>query len=302
MTPKNEIISCPICSGSTSEHVKIKGNINFQTDKKVYRLSICHNCQHIFRTNYLDKEIYSKDYYAYHASSSPISRLASFLFIRAKNFPANVLWGLFQNSTRYLNCPFLEKRNVLDFGGGDGFALDLYRQTSCNTYNIEIDERVIQQNREKGHHAYKRPEQIKEKLDFIRANQVLEHVSDPQRVVNGLFPLLKKGGRVLIGIPNIRSASYLIFKGNFDQMSLPDHHHFFSEKSIRLLLKQFRKIEIYYPPHKYGIFTNLYTILEKKNVFRNSILAVILQVISLPINILTIPFKRTHLINIVATK
>ena len=196
----------------------------------------------------------------------------------------------------------MKKINILDFGGGDGFALDLYQQTSCVTYNIEIDERVIQQNRKKGHHAYKSLRQMKKGLDFIRANQVLEHVRDPLSVVNNLYPLLKKGGRILIGIPNIGSLSYIIFKGNFDQMSLPDHQHFFSEKSIRLLLSRFKKIEIIYPPHKYGVLTNLYTILEKKKICRNSFLAVMLQVLSFPINILSIPLKRTHLINIMATK
>ena len=37
----------------------------------------------------------------------------------------SLIWQFFQNFTRYQNCPYWENGNVLDVGGGDGFAAGL---------------------------------------------------------------------------------------------------------------------------------------------------------------------------------
>jgi 2-polyprenyl-3-methyl-5-hydroxy-6-metoxy-1,4-benzoquinol methylase len=294
-------MNCPICSNKIKHFCNILGNLSLPSDENTYELKECINCGHIFRTNHLNLDIYDEDYYSYKEDEGLLVKIATYLFLNQNILLLKPLWIFFQAFTRYQNVPFLRNKKVLDIGGGNGFVLNLYQYAGNETYNIEMLDWVIDASRKNGHNTFKNLSELQGiQFDFIRVNQVLEHLSNPVEVVEHCYKLLKPGGKMIIGIPNIRSISFSLFRDNFDQLSFPDHIHFFSEESLKLLLNNFTKIKIKYPLNRYNLLTNMYNILIVKYGFpKNSVISGIMSILGLPINIISSSLKRSHFIDIV---
>ena len=71
-----------------------------------------------------------------------------------------------------------------------------------------------------------------ESFDVITMWHVLEHVSDLQWQVNQLNRLLKKGGRLVIALPNFRSYDAQYYKDKWAAYDVPRHLNHFSQDSI----------------------------------------------------------------------
>ena len=71
-----------------------------------------------------------------------------------------------------------------------------------------------------------------ESFDVITMWHVLEHVSDLQWQVNQLNRLLKKGGRLVIALPNFRSYDAQYYKDKWAAYDVPRHLNHFSQDPI----------------------------------------------------------------------
>lgn len=71
-----------------------------------------------------------------------------------------------------------------------------------------------------------------ESFDVITMWHVLEHVSDLQWQVNQLNRLLKKGGRLVVALPNFRSYDAQYYKDKWAAYDVPRHLNHFSQDSI----------------------------------------------------------------------
>ncbi|MEK6757842.1 MAG: class I SAM-dependent methyltransferase, partial [Nanoarchaeota archaeon] len=95
----------------------------------------------------------------------------------------------------------------------------------------------------------------KNSFDVVRYSHVLEHVLSPKKELQRVRGFLKKGGKVLIIVPNIDSIFFKIFKGYWYPLEAPRHFYQFSPKTLtRLLLESgFHNIKIKYsqPPHTF---------------------------------------------------
>ena len=294
-------MKCPICNGKSIKYKEIHGNINIPDDSNIYILSKCITCAHIHRINYLSANIYFDNYYAYNADKLNHENLLLELFTKSStSIFYKLLWDIIQNMTRFQNMPYITNGKVLDIGGGDGFALNLYKKLSNKTYNVEINKYAIEKSKKNGHKSFSTLEKLpKIKFDLIRINQVLEHLADPKDTILFCKNNLADNGKIIIGIPNINASAFNIFGHNFDQLSLPDHIHFFSEQSIKILLKDFAKVKISYPMHKYGIVTNFYNLLViRKWLPFNKFLLFLAIIFGVVVNIPSKLVKKTHFINI----
>jgi len=302
-----DCMTCPICAGDGAFYRNVTGNINVPLDRSVYELYRCAVCSHVWRTNLLDKDIYDERYYAYTASRNDLFDSIKLFFARQDNFFGKPIWKGIEGWTRYQNCPLVKNGRVLDVGGGDGFVLDLYKSVGNKTCNTEILDFVVEASRKRGHLTYKSfdlSEITGAKFDLIRMNQVLEHVrQDPKILIKNCHRLLRRGGKMIIGIPNINSLSFLLYGSKFDQLSFPDHVHFFSEISLKVLLKDFERISITYPIHKYTCATNFFHICAHRfSVFDNKLLGLVFLIFSFPIGLLESLFRRTHFITCICVK
>ena len=105
-----------------------------------------------------------------------------------------------------------------------------------------------------------------EKYDVVVSYHVIEHILDPHLFLKRLIMLVKPGGILIIGTPNIGCISAKIFKGNFRMLSDDSHLSFFSDKTLQKLLEKnnFTIIKKEYPYFKTDYF-NLKNIIRMIN-------------------------------------
>lgn len=108
-----------------------------------------------------------------------------------------------------------------------GVAERLYRQVVVGDLDDLYVEEVFETN----------------SFDYIIAGDVLEHLKDPWRVLEGLVKLLKPDGRIILSIPNIQHIDvfiHLYFKGVWphNDRGLFDKTHlrFFTLKTMKELV------------------------------------------------------------------
>jgi 2-polyprenyl-3-methyl-5-hydroxy-6-metoxy-1,4-benzoquinol methylase len=111
-----------------------------------------------------------------------------------------------------------------------------------------------------------------EKFDVIIMNHVLEHTENPVQMLASAFKLLKQGGKILVGVPNINAAGALLPGWVSYQ---PYHLSYFSKKTIsRVFLKTgFEIISIETRESFSGWFLAIVrTLLKSKSTQTNAVL------------------------------
>lgn len=134
-----------------------------------------------------------------------------------------------------------EQVKLLDIGCGRGFFLDEARKLGWNVYGIDYSENVIDYAIKKLNLDVERTDMFnyhtKELYDVVSLNQVIEHVSDPDKIIKKCFKLLKKGGILYIATPNIGSISAKVLGSDFDHLIPPEHLGYFDKNLLIRSLK-----------------------------------------------------------------
>ena len=68
-------------------------------------------------------------------------------------------------------------------------------------------------------------------FDVILFYHVIEHLENPQNELKILYELLKRGGILIVGTPNVSSLAAKIFQGNF-RLFGPGHLCLFTPKNL----------------------------------------------------------------------
>jgi len=108
-------------------------------------------------------------------------------------------------------------KKVLDLGCGTGYGSFLIYQNHNEVVGIDISQKAINYAKKK----YKGPTYLicsaenlpfnNEVFDAVIAFEIIEHVSDPQKVINEIKRVLKNDGQLFISSPNLKNF-YTIFK------------------------------------------------------------------------------------------
>ena len=138
---------------------------------------------------------------------------------------------------------FIKTGKILDIGCGRGLFLDVMRRGGWDTLGTEF-------NGETASYAMKtyglkifpgdiaRHKLPTESIDVININQVLEHLKNPNKVIQESYRLLKKGGMLIISVPNLRSPQFAIGKKKWFLLDLPFHLFHFTEEGLCKLLSK----------------------------------------------------------------
>ncbi|MFQ3675927.1 MAG: class I SAM-dependent methyltransferase [Endomicrobiia bacterium] len=116
---------------------------------------------------------------------------------------------------------------VLEIGCAEGhFLHKLKTEKKCDCYGLEINNKAFNIAQEKEIKVYKTPinlfaQEHKEEFDVICSFQVLEHISNVKEFLNDQIACLKKGGILIISVPN--NNSFIKYDA-YNSLNKPPHH------------------------------------------------------------------------------
>lgn len=140
-----------------------------------------------------------------------------------------------------------EGDDVLEVGSGFGYFLQKLEELKINAEGIELNNHAVEFCRNKGLNvsgiligdlAKTHPE----KYDVVCSFQVLEHVFEAHNFIQSQIDALKKGGKLIIGVPN--NNPYLFISDKFHTLNLPPHHAGLWNKKSLYSLERLFKLEV----------------------------------------------------------
>ncbi|MBF0299305.1 MAG: class I SAM-dependent methyltransferase [Oligoflexia bacterium] len=207
----------------------------FQGTQGIYSYSQCLDCKLIQLTE--DPNDMAALYYHY-----SINKTKSFFydFIRAVLI-----------APKY---PQLNGRGVLlDIGPGDGWYMTSLQKKGWDCYGVELSEEMACKIRQQAKLNIFSIENINQQkfhsfFDVITFNFSFEHLTNPLDMLDAAQILLRKGGQIIITIPNIESLSFKFFVKNWFDLDPPRHITFFTKTMLAdiLIQKNFKIKSIVY--------------------------------------------------------
>ena len=179
---------------------------------------------------------------------------------------AIIVFKIFPFTYRRL-LPYVSNGKILDFGFGDGSYLCRMKNLSWESWGVEIDKKIIEKMKKKSIFAFSdlwNPKIPENYFDWVTTYHSFEHLYDPKSVIKRISEILKRGGKIYIGVPNFNSLARKIFKSYWYNLSVPIHLHFFTKDSITnfLINDGFADIKIYYRSSTQGILGSIQHIIN----------------------------------------
>lgn len=138
--------------------------------------------------------------------------------------------------------------SMIDLGAGDGDWLAAWPEVR-RRYATEMQPTMIRRMNERGISTAPALESFAGKsFELISAFDFLEHVEDPNQLLQRMHDRLVDGGAIAIGVPDMGKWVARLF-GTRYYLYCPMHYSYFTEKSLRWLLsKYFPQVEVFPSP------------------------------------------------------
>lgn len=224
---------CPWCdSEKTQMHLWVK---DLFLTKENFEIHECLQCGLLFtkprpQPNEIGKYYQSEEYYSHHENKKGFIPK---LYEKVKSVN---LKNKYNMATKGKGVG-----KMLDIGCGVGDFLHVMEQNGWECVGIEPSEdaKAIAHKRVKGNVLA--PKQIEElpneSFDLITMWHVLEHVDDLKGEIRHLERMLKPGGRLVLALPNFKSADAQYYKDYWAAYDVPRHLNHFCKESIRNIFK-----------------------------------------------------------------
>jgi|TARA_B100000959_G_C14914191_1_gene596548 SAM-dependent methyltransferase len=240
-------------------------NNNNKFKKKFEILTQCMDCKHIFADLNLDhtkiKQVYSNDYFFgneyinYINDRKQIEKNASNRIKIIKKHTKNII-----------------NKNLYEVGCAYGFFLNSIKTYFNKVSGIDINEEAVNYAKnilkldvEEGDLISKKNIDIKNYNIFCMFD-VIEHLANPDNYIKNIASKSKGETFLYITTGDIDSLNAKIRGKNWRLIHPPSHVHYFSKKTIKLILEKngFKVISIQYC----GYYRNFLTILSKINFIK----------------------------------
>jgi SAM-dependent methyltransferase len=160
-------------------------------------------------------------------------------------FLSPVLKLFFLNHATFGNAerfpPYVPDGKALDIGCGSGLFLSVLRQFGWSVQGVELSSAAAQFAKEKLGINVFAGELVDARFapnsfDFVSLNHSLEHLPEPLELLREVRRILKPGGRLYVGVPNVASVSRRISKEYWLHWDVPRHLFGFSPQTLERIL------------------------------------------------------------------
>ncbi len=307
-----EIKNCEFCSKNKFEFLFYAKDKHHNIPGK-FKIVKCKSCGLIFiNPQPQGKELerhYPKSYYSF---SKITKRRKSKLRVLLYNVYFNphkgnyLLKFLFLPLKFYLRGTIISKsKKLLDVGCGSGQFLYEMKQLGLEVYGVEPGN-FDKKNAKKLDLNIKNTDLIKAKypsnyFDIITINQVLEHINNPIENLQEIKRIMKKGGILIIGVPNHNCLAHWLFRKNWYALDVPRHLFDYSDKILMDKLKrggfQIEKIRYNSRPNQFSI-----SLIYALNARKNEIILTLLDILFLPLTYIVNLLKISDQVEIYCRK
>jgi len=175
------------------------------------------------------KGLYPQSYYAYQG------------FTEKPSIAHKVLSAVLQLG-RTGDPTFDKPGRMLDIGCGTGECLAKWNARGWETHGVEISEAAACLGQQQGLdvfagtlHEAKFPD---EHFDYVRMNHSLEHIDNPNEVLDEIHRIIKPTGKLFIGVPNIDGLYSKLFKRYWWYLCAPVHPFNYSIGTLTQMLQK----------------------------------------------------------------
>ena len=168
-----------------------------------------------------------------------------------------------------------KKGKILDIGFGRPIDLEIFQDHGWSSYGTNVVPHVIQVAKKKKLNAFlgeiTDAPYSANYFDVITMWHVLEHLHKPELYIKKAHHLLKKGGLLIIEVPNMKSPVARFFGCNWFELDLPNHIYQFTPKALTLLLNNngFKVEEVTFLSFEQSPFSISQSILNSLKFRRN---------------------------------
>jgi 2-polyprenyl-3-methyl-5-hydroxy-6-metoxy-1,4-benzoquinol methylase len=137
----------------------------------------------------------------------------------------------------------VQQGKLLDVGCSNGQQILIFKELGWELYGVELSEDAAAIARSSGITTYTGTfDEVELDMpayfDTIRMWHSLEHLPDVRAGLTKVNYLLRPGGTLILGLPNIASINSKIFRSKWSALEVPRHLSHFSPKTITKLLEQ----------------------------------------------------------------
>jgi 2-polyprenyl-3-methyl-5-hydroxy-6-metoxy-1,4-benzoquinol methylase len=159
-------------------------------------------------------------------------------------------------------APFvLPGAKLLEVGSSIGMFLEQATARGWDITGVEINQSLVEHTRKtlnaKVVQGFVEEVSLPEKVDMAVMWEVLEHLTEPVKVLNKLAQLMGPRGRVGLTLPNYDGIEYSACGSDHEMVEAPGHLNYWTPRTIERMLKEsgFKLIELQTP----GVldFTNI---------------------------------------------
>ncbi|WP_192822574.1 class I SAM-dependent methyltransferase [Rufibacter sp. LB8] len=229
---------CPICSKTEFK------NFLVVQDKSVSQESFvivqCTNCQLKFTNPRPPEEsigpYYASEEYISHSDTSKGLLNKTYRLVRSMAVKTKV----------ELVNRLAAKGRILDYGCGVGYFLQACQKQGWAVEGVEPNDQARQQTEEKiGKPLYNGAVETlpTETFEVVTMWHVLEHIHQINETLKALVNATKKGGHLVIAVPNADSYDAKKYGADWAAYDVPRHLYHFNKASMQKLLKK-HKLEL----------------------------------------------------------
>ena len=230
MKKNNESSECLICnSDKQTTYLKVPNRFNF---KETFQLVRCEDCNFVFLSPRPDQSeivVYyeDEDYQPHQQKAASVAgKIYQWIRIRNNRYKRKTIEKL------------VSKGSILDYGCGTGEFLQEMKLAGWESWGFEPSAKARQVASRYGIQLIDNLQQLEKMANIITLWHVLEHIHQPDPLLQELKKHLDPSGFLLIAVPNHQSVDAKMFRENWVAYDAPRHLYHFQPANMEKYLSK----------------------------------------------------------------